>query len=448
MATYIVNPTAASNGTGSLVDPKNTYTGITTSPGDTILQVAGTTWNGRYTVSTGGSSESTRVTLGVCEPQTGVQILDGSRRAAINAAGQDRGIAVAAGQHYVTIWGLEVYGPDTGNRRCISFGSSSSNVCNFVTIKHCDLHDPVATSNDSNAIWGAGSDTVIENNIIHDIATDAVWLQGFRARVDSNWIWNVGTDGRQAGDCVQIFGDSTLGSAGAIVRNNYLDHSNGSFKQCIIVQTSGSDVGAVIAGNVCLMADYDGNDNNNIFVDIGNARVVGNVIRGGRYGVFVDANNARIMGNVVYRPDYGIVQGSALTGARVYLNTVLECGVYGLYADEDTSFNAQNNIIANCAIGIGHENGATEDYNCFFGNGTNKVSLGGGAVSLGANDITSDPLLTSDYRLTESSPCRGEGVYIPEARHFGGTRLSVVAPDIGAYRYEPLRSLALNRAIS
>jgi hypothetical protein len=177
-------------------------------------------------------------------------------------------------------------------------------------------------------------------------------------------------------------------------------------------------------------------------VELLDVAVWGNIVTGGYYGIFagVTANGSgdrmSVFGNLVMDAAYGITQGSNNTGAKFYNNTVANCSVYGIYADTDTSFVAQNNILLNNAIGMGHENGATENYNCFYGNGTNKNSLGGGAISRGAQSITSDPLLDASYRLLAASPCRGAGTYIAGVRHYGGKRLRSV-PDIGAYRYFP-----------
>jgi hypothetical protein len=65
------------------------------------------------------------------------------------------------------------------------------------------------------------------------------------------------------------------------------------------------------------------------------------------------------------------------------------------------------------------------------------AALGGGTQDDGSK--FSDPLFANGYRLSAASPCKGAGVYIPGAKHFGGHSMSVVSPDIGAYRYFPVR---------
>ena len=60
--------------------------------------------------------------------------------------------------------------------------------------------------------------------------------------------------------------------------------------------------------------------------------------------------------------------------------------------------------------------------------------------------IDTDPLLGSDYRLRDGSPCIRAGVYIPGVRHMGGKKLKSV-PDIGAYPYLAPRALADGRPV-
>ena len=88
----------------------------------------------------------------------------------------------------------------------------------------------------------------------------------------------------------------------------------------------------------------------------------------------------------------------------------------------------------------------TFDRNVLRGFPANGAAEFGGTVPTVTNSINSDPLLTSDYRLTASSPCRGAGVYIPGARHMGGKKLRST-PDIGAYPYLAPRALADERSV-
>lgn len=156
-----------------------------------------------------------------------------------------------------------------------------------------------------------------------------------------------------------------------------------------------------------------------------------------------------VTGNIVARCRNGIVAfGSSVqntTNIGIYNNTAADIteiafGI-GVLADAVTM---KNNIAVDSGVGFFEETGANavtnadRDYNCSYGN---TIQFGGGTYaattdtgSASANDIEDDPLLDTSYRLTENSPCRGAGVYIPGARHFGGKRLRSV-PDIGAHPY-------------
>jgi hypothetical protein len=64
-------------------------------------------------------------------------------------------------------------------------------------------------------------------------------------------------------------------------------------------------------------------------------------------------------------------------------------------------------------------------------------------ISQGANStVDEDPLLDASYRPSSSSPCIDAGTYIPGARHYGGKRMSVVSPTIGAHGYWAAREVA------
>jgi hypothetical protein len=66
---------------------------------------------------------------------------------------------------------------------------------------------------------------------------------------------------------------------------------------------------------------------------------------------------------------------------------------------------------------------------------------------VGAEALVENPLLDSSYRPTAASPCRANGIYIPGARHYGGKRMSVVSPTIGAHGYYAAREVADDRNV-
>ncbi len=88
------------------------------------------------------------------------------------------------------------------------------------------------------------------------------------------------------------------------------------------------------------------------------------------------------------------------------------------------------------------------NYNCFHENldpsgpqfrydGTNVYLTDWQATSQDTNSIVSDPLLTSDYRLTSTSPCKDAGVTLSEVTddYEGNPRPMGASTDIGAYEW-------------
>jgi hypothetical protein len=141
----------------------------------------------------------------------------------------------------------------------------------------------------------------------------------------------------------------------------------------------------------------------------------------------------------------------ALAGKNtsLYNSTIALNGEQGFRAASGGTGNyLRNNIfLLNEGYGISSSSPSytiDDDYNCVYGNG-------GGArenvSTTGANGILLDPLLDSAYRPTAASPCRNNATYIPGARHYGGKRMSVVSPTIGAHGYYEARSVADGRSV-
>lgn len=463
MATTYINPTSATNGAGTLLDPKNTWVGLTFTAGNEYLQCGGTTYTGQYTTGinvhcdASGTAES-RIVLGAYEPQTGVRIRDGSKRARIDGLGAYQGVRIGNSRAFVDVDGFEVFGhTGLGGSRAVGIyvGGSESTPANNCRVMNCYVHDIKADAQptlDNNGMQVFGSDCLVRNNLIEKIPDDGLWAQGERLIIEHNIIRRCAQSGRDAGDCLQVFGTSTLRSSGGIVRFNRLDKSNAAVKQCLIYQGDSTSDGVKIYGNVLSQKKSGAGQLATLFVAIPNAVIFGNLVLDGDFGILVDTtgittvgHNAKVMGNLVLGSTVGITQTVATTGMKIWNNTIARTTDYAIYCDTDTTVDVRNNIVYKCQKGIALENGATEDFNCLFGtvSAAHKlVSLGGGALTLGANSIESDPLLTGSYVPMAGSPCIGAGVSIPGSRHYGG-KSQRVAPDIGARRYVTPRDAAL-----
>ncbi|TXH15051.1 MAG: hypothetical protein E6R03_08005 [Hyphomicrobiaceae bacterium] len=444
MATVIVDPTASSNGTGSNASPKNTYSGLTISSGDVVLQRADTEYEGNITIPV----NATDVVLGVCNGN-GTPIRDGSITARVNANGQQFGVRVREGAHRYDIFGFDVRNANGSTQNWAFYlGNTQSQVADGGRLHHCIAHDTGSDATaDSGGVKWFGSDVTIEDVSVYNMPTDAFFGQGNRAVIRRTRSWAIDQDGRGFGDNIQITGNGTLGCSGARIYDNWCDHSDMESKQAINIQdTTGGSVGALVFGNVCLMPEYLSALTNGIYVEIPYAAVVANDIIGAYYGVYCRLAGNVVIGNIVRNSAYGLYQSSATTGGKFYCNTVDRASISAIYAATDTTFSARNNILLRSAIGLAKHGSATEDYNAYEGNGTDQSNLGGTA-SWGANNVMEALLLDASYRPTALSPCRGAGVYIPGAKHFGGVPMNAGAPDIGAHRYFAAREIAADRTV-
>jgi hypothetical protein len=131
VATIIVNPTAATNGAGSLLDPKNTYVGLSVAPGDIVAQVAGTTFNAAAAVSPSASGNTANpITYCVAEPQTGALITDGSQTATIQSAdGLIEAVNIGPRIH-IHLRGLTIHGTSTVVSSSYGINMRASHVTN------------------------------------------------------------------------------------------------------------------------------------------------------------------------------------------------------------------------------------------------------------------------------------------------------------------------------
>jgi len=446
MATIIVDPNASTNGTGSNASPKNTYAGLTIASSDVVLQRADTEYAGNVTIPV----NATDVVLGVCNGD-GNPIRDGSAFARVDANGQQFGVRVREGAHRYEIFGFDTRNANGATQNWAFYlGNSQSQVTNGGRLHHCIAHDTESDNTaDSGGVKWFGSDVTIEDVQAYNLPTDAFFGQGERAIVRRTRSWNLDLDGRGFGDNIQITGNGTLGCSGARVYDNYCDHTNVESKQCINVQdTTGGSVGAWVAFNDCRMPSYSSELTNGIYIEIPNAILIGNITRGAYYGVFSRLASMIASGNVILDAAYGMYQSSSTTGAKFLGNTIVRATIAGIYAPTDTTLAAYNNILLECLVGLAKVGDATENYNAYFGNGTDQSNLGGSAA-WGANNVTTDPLLDASYRPSSSSTCVDNGTQVAGVvlRDFYGKEINGT-PDIGAVQRYAARTASTARTES
>jgi len=110
MATIYIDPSAATNGSGTFASPRNAYP-TTVAYGDFVLLKEGTTMNGGWTVPapTGVGSDTNRLVIGTYDKVTGARLVDKTRAATIMATTAQTGVLMN-GVSYVTVQGLIVDG--------------------------------------------------------------------------------------------------------------------------------------------------------------------------------------------------------------------------------------------------------------------------------------------------------------------------------------------------
>jgi len=427
MATIIINPTLASNGTGSSASPKNTYVGLTTAPGDLVMQVGGTTAVEDVVAGTSGNSSS-KIEYGVCDPVTFAQVSDGSQRATI--VGATSHAFNLSTRTYLTLRGLRIVS-ELPSMYAVN-GLISASGAHFIDVIDCDIEAPQFSGV---RLKGAG-DRVIRSKI-HNCGADGIFFDGVGFLVDDCDIYDVDIN-QSVGDCIQV---SSTGDVGTVtIRNSHLSIWENDKQVVICTGTAGKlvlDGCDIRGGSACIYTNLPGSE------------ITGNRVRAGKNRFLsAAANDMLVSGNVVSGSGVQelIVLDGAITGLRVY-NNVFDFANRGIRGSTSgASFNARNNIFLRLAQGVNYVSGitATMDHNCYDTSvsvigrvaGVDQSLAGMRALSLETNGKNENPMLKSDYRLRPGSPCIAAGIYIDEARHMGNRRLRPYA-DIGAYRYHP-----------
>ena len=447
MATIYIDPTVTGTGTGTLGDPFKSWASVTWVAGNTYLQAAGTTQVGyKVQVNTGGTSEANRVTLGSYDKTTGLRTTGGIGRAILNGVGTPQTIRVSSGVNFVTIDNFEVYGTDgtTGTKAVGVYAGNGpllpSNDLVFTNLWVHDISAAVTPAGDNDGMQLFGDRITVQFCLIENIPTDGLWLQGSDYRITDNIIRNVSTNDIR-GDSIQTNGDVDGRNDRGYIARNYLDHLNKNSKQVIIVGGIGYSADVVVEDNVCLMAPYDNIISTTcIFSESAGALIRRNICIGAYHGIFANTtgNNNRIESNICVSNQRGVSCNATVDGTMVVNNTVDKAGMHGIYLDTTGASTARNNAILRSAVGLAVRSTTVRGYNAFYGNATDFTALTGGGT-IGANNITADPLLSTSYRPMAGSPLIGAGTHLGYRRDIEKKQRQN-PPSIGAYDLATLRT--------
>lgn len=449
MATYYVNPMAASDGTGTLLSPYNTLSGKFTSSNDVILLCEGTTLTVNYLTTMGNSGQR----LGCYEPQTGNEVTENGRYASIACPSSIADAAVlkmgGPGQTVSNIHfsSMPAVGSTTQAIRAGSTGTSSP------TVTRCKFSGAARSSVGSQAITMDGADSgkftftyndfsgweysIFMSNI--DSAAGGGYIayntsranQGYRSGDEEKFVHFVQGSGTALDWAYRMvieyndiagygeYGIDTAGAQHIIARFNTFGAPNGH---------------KASAGGICLGSAHTNCGSHLVYAndfDVGSAN----------YGVISRAGvSCKVWANRVFSSYCGIsnsdYDASRLSGNNQYWNNVIMASSFGMLNNKSVGNEAYNNIIvAPVAIRMLAAGGAfTYGNNCTTSANDNEI---GATFTNAGGNILTDPMLTALLKPKRGSPCIQQGRFLtPGLVDRFGRRFNT-PPSIGAVEFRP-----------
>lgn len=464
-----INPTASTNGSGaSLVDPKNTWNGVTVAPGYDYFQVAGTTYRapeggGNYglnciRLSAGGGSAGAPTTIGSCD-STGAATRTKAYIKGDRGGQTVNGINAVSAAPYVVIQDLDISLVGGGSVGCngITTGSIGDTTANYWVIQRCDVHDmrPNDGSVDVTGINIRGVGNIVRDCNIYNTVDDGIQGRGQFAQVLRNRIWALNRTGNNKADCVQFSGNCT----GLLIADNWLSADGGRNKQVIIVggTTPATGTGAVIMNND-LIGDI--NYQQLLYTDMPGIRVLRNRGVNGIHGLRFGPSSvgALVRSNVIrnlestgadtwraiwFEDNSCVAIGNTLITA---IGTVAQNT--GIYCEAThTSHTLHSNIIQGFWRGMRRDASQAETYNLYWGNATNVTDTAGNTASLGSHSVAGDPMLQStSLRPSIAGAAYRAGLHPGYYSQDASGNQRYDPPTIGAYEPAYNRSIATTRA--
>ncbi len=395
MADIYVDPSSATNGSGSFADPRNIWpTSISTN--DRILLKRGTRLVSTSQIGNGAGNTVLITNYGDgSAPLPIITLITPGNTGCFNASAT--GILTFDGVHF------DACVSNTNGGALNSAGTPGTNLvvqnCRFTNINYNAIRLQ-ATGANSAATFAC------YNNWFENIGEDAIFGGAFDYRVGNNIMINLSTN-TDTGDGVGFINtDPTF----VWIFNNYIDHSNKDVKQCVVVDSS-TGAGLTILENNYLIG-Y-GNALNPALVHtpfiIDNKAIIrGNYIRCGGLAGGSSVANTSITGNIIdiqnVNPTTCILSMGA-SNTNVDNNTFIGRGQLNsatTIVQQNPSLSSctvRNNIFYNVPIAIKSltvGNNPTATNNGFYNvisqrlDSTNTPFAGG-------NDVTSDPNFTSGF---------------------------------------------------
>lgn len=460
--TVFVNPSAASNGAGTLIDPRNTWTGVDWSSDNDFAQIAEFPLVSTALTAinpTVSGTATNKKTLRSYDPLTG----DPTTKKAVIVGGNSssrNGIGFADNVAYWNVRHFDI--SDVGEFNVNSHGITSSiNPANnaqasFITIENCRIHDLRNVDAASNiralGINLRGRGNIVRNNELFRIPIDAIFFHGQDILIEGNKIWDTNWfPNIPAADCIQGANDIS----GAVIKNNYLDGKKNEGKQTVILQNTNPTRSiiqfygnTVIGGSSSVQNLYTDAPTviwNNYFVDglfsirtTASCVITGNIFNNfnslaQHFAVWSEGGDCIIVNNTF----------------KNFTNASLETSNRAIFASNGTPANLiQNNAIDGYYSGIGMDTagGHTETYNWIANtvvpirnSGGNSHALGPGSATTSWIQYTSAfgnliiPENTDLENLSSKNPIALSGLFVEGIKLFN-SRLRPGFVPVGAFQ--------------
>lgn len=428
MTIKFLNPTLASNGTGSDSSPYNTFSGVTLAAGDKLLGVGGTTINENFVAGASGTSTA-KIELGTYDIETSEQVTDGSQKFRIVGA-SSHGVNLGTRAHWNLV-SLDIESA-AGAFNAVNGLATDALTAHYITIDHCRLSSP---GQNGAQLRGKG-DRILYTEIF-GCAQDALFLTVSDCEIFAFNIHDNDT-ALTAGDGIQFSGTHDHGTI--IIRNGVIDHPYDSPKQCII--TGGGTGTFIVLGN-----DLAGGAAV-ISMATPGAILASNRMRGASTrAVTIGATGISLIGNLIHDCPDGAIFDEAYA-AFFYNNTFAEIVEDCIrHAYTGGSYTAKNNIFLRAARAHNGVSGVSAATGANIYHETTDYT--GVTQTVEDTELSADPIIDALYRPRADSPCVGAGKQIPgvvlrdfDGKHWDG------AVDIGARMYHAPRSAVAGRLAS
>lgn len=442
MADIYVDPSRATNGSGSFSDPRNAWpTGI--GAADRILLKRGTRLTVSAQLSMGGGSNNIVCDYGDSNAPRPIITSTAGNQGLINV--NVAGVTTFRNIHFDQCLNMGANGGVLAAQQ-VSGGRAAN-----LAVYGCRFSGVGVNAVLLNGANTATLSSTFEciGNEFDDIGADCVFGGALDYVFAYNRCTNLSTRGTNGDGVGFINGDPVR----VWIHHNYIDHSRVDSKQCIIIDstTPGSGL-CIIEDNVLIGYGSESAKPalHNVIISDPVTKIRRNLIY--TFGIACGANTAQdeISGNLIIvgnTNNLGPAIALSATGARFVNNTVVGIGTLDptkaalIMGNPATAALVSNNIFSNLPIAVQSNvvgiNPACSN-NAYWNVATRRLGSGGAFAE--ANEVLSDPLLDPvTYRPLPGSPLIGAGVNVGPLLDKSGKRFAR-RPSIGAYEFVRSRS--------